>query len=296
MSNYVDIQFISKGTICRGWLYSPNNNSTKNPCIIMAHGFGGTKELRLDAYAEAFTSAGYSVLVFDYRHFGSSDGNPRQLLSIKKQHEDWHSALAYARSLDGVDTRRIILWGTSFSGGHVAKIAVEDGDIAAVISQVPHLNGPATLHVAGMMQILKLSIAGIRDILHKTFCLNPFYIGIVGEPGELAAMTAPGEATAMEKLVPSGFNLNNKIAARICLSVAFYSPGKLARYIKIPWLIQVSLKDATTPIYPAEIAASRASNAELIYYDVGHFAVYVQPNFEKTVADQIDFLQRHVTL
>jgi fermentation-respiration switch protein FrsA (DUF1100 family) len=293
MSNRVDIQFISQGTLCRGWYYSPNIN-TKTPCIIMAHGFGATKELRLDAYAERFANAGYRVLVFDYRHLGSSDGNPRQLLSIKKQHEDWHAALSYARSLDRVDTKRIILWGTSFSGGHVAKITVEDGDIAAVISQVPHLNGPATLHTAGIMQILKLSIAGIRDILHKIFYLKPFYIGIIGEPGELAAMTAPGEAAAMEKLVPPGFKINNKIAARICLSVALYSPGRLARYIKIPWLIQASRKDATTPVYPAEIAASRSLNAELIHYNVGHFAVYVQPDFEKTVTDQLDFLLRHV--
>jgi alpha/beta superfamily hydrolase len=32
--------------------------------------------MRLDAYAEAFAEAGYHALVFDYRHFGDSEGEP----------------------------------------------------------------------------------------------------------------------------------------------------------------------------------------------------------------------------
>ena len=46
----------------------------------MAHGFSGVREQRLDAYAERFAQAGLAVLVFDYRHFGASGGEPRQLL------------------------------------------------------------------------------------------------------------------------------------------------------------------------------------------------------------------------
>ena len=69
-----DIQFPSRGLACRGWFYSAGNDK-KRPCIVMAHGFGGVKEMRLDAYAERFSAAGYHVLVFDYRHFGASDGS-----------------------------------------------------------------------------------------------------------------------------------------------------------------------------------------------------------------------------
>ncbi|MGX9145996.1 hypothetical protein [Mesorhizobium sp. 128a] len=48
----------------------------------MAHGLGGIKEMRLDAFAERFSDAGYACLVFDYRNFGASEGAPRQLLDI----------------------------------------------------------------------------------------------------------------------------------------------------------------------------------------------------------------------
>lgn len=48
--------------------------------LVMAHGLGGVRQMRLDAFAERFSSAGYRCLVFDYRHFGASAGEPRQLL------------------------------------------------------------------------------------------------------------------------------------------------------------------------------------------------------------------------
>ena len=51
--------------------------------IVMAHGLGGTRRMRLTAFAERFVAEGYACLVFDYRYFGDSEGQPRQLLDIK---------------------------------------------------------------------------------------------------------------------------------------------------------------------------------------------------------------------
>ena len=79
--------------------------------------------MRLDAYAERFRAAGYACLVFDYRNFGDSEGAPRQLLDIRMQLQDWTVAVAYSRTLAGIDHNRIGLWGTSFSGGHVIATA-----------------------------------------------------------------------------------------------------------------------------------------------------------------------------
>jgi hypothetical protein len=41
-----------------------------------------------------------TALAFDYRHFGDSDGTPRQLLDIAHQLEDWQAAIAYARATE----------------------------------------------------------------------------------------------------------------------------------------------------------------------------------------------------
>jgi hypothetical protein len=60
--------------------------------------------------------------VFDYRHFGASDGQPRQLIDIAGQLDDYRAAICFARSLRGVNAKRIALWGTSLSGGHVIAV------------------------------------------------------------------------------------------------------------------------------------------------------------------------------
>jgi hypothetical protein len=75
----------------------------------MAHGFSATRELRLPAYAERFCAAAIGVLLFDYRHFGASGGEPRELLDISRQHADFHRALAYARDLDDGAARPIMV-------------------------------------------------------------------------------------------------------------------------------------------------------------------------------------------
>ena len=87
-----DVVFISHGERCAGWFYSAEGVERAS-CVVMAHGLAAVKEMRLDAYAERFAAAGHHVLVFDYRHFGASTGEPRQLLDIGRQHEDWAAAV-----------------------------------------------------------------------------------------------------------------------------------------------------------------------------------------------------------
>jgi len=77
--------------------------------LVMAHGLGAVRTMRLDAYAERFGAAGYACLVFDYRNFGDSGGRPRQVLDVDMQLAHWAAAVAYAHTLDGVDQRRIAL-------------------------------------------------------------------------------------------------------------------------------------------------------------------------------------------
>jgi uncharacterized protein len=134
-----EIRFRSGGEECAGWFYRPGDADGNVPCVVLAHGFGALKEGRLDAYAERFAVAGYAALVFDYRNFGESGGEPRQLIDIGAQHEDWRAAVSDARGREGVDADRIALWGTSFSGGHVIATGARDSRVAAVIAQSPFL-------------------------------------------------------------------------------------------------------------------------------------------------------------
>jgi len=294
------VSFVSKETPCAGLFYestfscsskgSDATNSSRQACIVMAHGFAGIKEMRLQAYAHQFSQAGYHVLMFDYRHFGESEGEPRQLLDIEKQHEDWRAAIAYARSIDGVDPNKIIIWGSSFSGGHVLKIAAEDKSIAAVISQVPHFSGLASGLSGGILHAAKLTVAGVIDQVGALCGLSPYYIDAIGMPGDLAVMNSEGEYQGYMSLLPSEHPYRNEVAARVCLQAVRYSPGKYLKKIVAPVLVQVGLNDKTTP--PAATLRACSKNKHVItkQYHFGHFDVYVDPGFEITIKDQIEFL------
>jgi hypothetical protein len=161
---------------------------------------------------------------------------------------------------------------------------------------VPHLNGPATAGAAGLKQNVRLGIAACKDIMRMVFRRDPYYVDIVAAPGELGAMTAPNALEGVLKLIPAGFAYDKHVAARIFLSIIRYSPGNLSHTIQCPWLVQVALRDRTTPVKPAIKAVQRAPKGEIIKYDVDHFDVYVSPHFERVVSDQLDFLKRHVAL
>jgi dienelactone hydrolase len=59
-----DVTFPSQGLELAAWLYRPEGDGS-HPIVVMAHGFSGPRELRLDAYAERFQAAGLGALVFD---------------------------------------------------------------------------------------------------------------------------------------------------------------------------------------------------------------------------------------
>lgn len=82
-----DVDFYSGGTRCSAWLYFPTE-AAKCPVIVMAHGLGGVREMRLNTYAERFSSAGYACFLFDYRNHGASDGNKRQRINVREQLAD----------------------------------------------------------------------------------------------------------------------------------------------------------------------------------------------------------------
>lgn len=290
-----DLQFDSQGEACAAWFYQPAGEGPR-PVVVMAHGLGAIKEMRLDAYAQAFAEAGYACLVFDYRHFGESGGQPRQLLDIKKQHQDWQAAVAFARRQACVDAQRVILWGTSLSGGHVLEVAAKDSGIAAVIAQVPHLSGTASLKMLSLAKILSLTLHGSYDSLRGLLGLSPHYILSSGEPGDAAIMTAPGESAGYLSLLPEGRAFDRRIAARFASTVGLYSPIKALPKLQMPVLIQVGHEDKTTPPGPAIAAAPRHSNVALLAYQTGHFQPYIEPLFSRVVGDQLAFLRREVPL
>jgi len=89
--------------------------------------------------ATAFQSAGYTVLLYDNRGVGTSDGQPRGESDPAKQTSDLHAAVSFLkRSFSTVvDPTRIALWGYSFSAACALAAAGLDKRIKAVVAVCP---------------------------------------------------------------------------------------------------------------------------------------------------------------
>lgn len=291
----MEMRFRSGADDCAGVLIPPEARTGTAPCVVLGHGFGALKEGGPIRVGERFAAAGYAALAFDYRHFGESGGEPRQLLDFGRQQADWRAAVECARSLKEVDPDRIVLWGSSLGGGHAIHTAAQDARLAAAIAQVPFVDGLACLRAAGPAATLRLVRAGIGDKLAALAGRPPRLAPIVGPPGTLAAMSSSDAEPGYRAMYDEGFAWRNEVAARVFLRVGSYRPGREAGRVRCPLLVQVASEDVVTPARQAADAARRAPRGELVTYPgIGHFDIYRGERFELAVADQLEFLARHV--
>lgn len=292
-----------KGNKIAAWHFLPSNNALSNakgaPAVIMGHGLALTRDCGLQIYAEQFAAAGMHVIAFDYRCFGESEGQPREMISVKMQVEDYHAALAYARQLPGVDSTRIGVWGTSYSGGIATQCAYEDGNVQALVIQVPNLDNLATgvfmtkhLTLTAPVRGLKIVWDGARDTIASLFGLNPVYIKAQGRIGSGAAYENDESMDQFDQI--RGPMWQNRLLARDFVTIPF-RPIKHIKDIKCNIQIFAADNDDLTPAGPAYKAAEIAgSRAELHSYPMGHFGIYVGDVLKDALQKQTRFFSEQL--
>jgi pimeloyl-ACP methyl ester carboxylesterase len=286
-------QFESGETFCAATIFRGPEEGPR-PTIVMGHGLGSVRQMRIPAYAERFVAAGYNCVSFDYRYFGDSGGSPRQLLDIGRQLEDWKAAVAFARSLPEVDADQVILWGTSFGGGHVLVTASEDARVAAVIAQCPFVDGIASAAASRPSTAIKVTALAMRDLLAARLGREPVMVASAGRVGETALMAAPDCYDGYLQLVPEGASFENQVAARFGWNVTTHRPIKKVASIQAPTFYAICENDTVAPASAAQKAALATPRGAAKLYDIGHFDIYVGDAFETAISDQIAFLRQHV--
>lgn len=284
-----DIRIPAQDEQIAAYLYRPAVTDRAVPCVVMAHGFSGTRDDALPGYAEVFRDAGFAVVLFDYRHFGASTGTPRQLLHIGRQRQDYRTVIAWARRLEGVDADRIVAWGTSFSGGTVLAVAAEDPRLAAVIAQAPMTDALASVLQVPPTTVPRVILAAIRDQIGAWRGRPPLTLPAVGAPGTVAAMTSPDAEAGLQAVISPKSLWRNEFAARLMLTFPFNRQGRKATRLQMPVLFCVCDHDTVTPPGPTVAAARRAPRGEIRHYPCGHFDIYHDPQAK---ADQVEFLVR----
>jgi pimeloyl-ACP methyl ester carboxylesterase len=281
-----DAEFSSGGETCAAWLYPVDVTSDSAPIVVMAHGLTGTRRDRLGAFAERFASAGIAALVFDYRGFGDSSGEP-DLFEPERQLADWRSAIEFARSIPGIDPDRVATFGSSLGGGNALAAAAEDPHIAAAISQVPFLDRDRQSY-RGHPEVARQMLAAARE---------GGYLPAVGQPHEAAFIRAPDAEKGWRHVVAIGEDSRWRNRCSAAWLLGPYNPIKHAGTLHCPWLVCVAADDQVAQPAPAIEAARRAPHGELrLYPGVDHFDIYDGPEHEAVVADELGFLYRHLLL
>ena len=293
MADRLRVEFPSGGETCVGYVYRPPTPSAHGACVVMAHGFGGTQEGSLARNAADFAAAGFTALSFDYRSFGESGGQPRQVIDILAQHADWRAAIAVARDLPGVRPDRLALWGSSLGGGHVLAVAAGDPTVAAVIAQVPFIRFPGKVEGLNREQRRALSRAAIADWIAGKRGRPPVYVKAVGNPGEVAVM--PVEDAVRNIMAMDNPTWRNEVSPRALLDMAlWYRPGKTARRLAMPVLLSIAEHDREAPAAFARQLVARAPKGELRSYPCRHFQFYDEDVRAIVLADQLSFLTTHL--
>lgn len=273
--------------------YIPKTNN-KSAVIIMAHGFAGLRQFKLIQYAQRFAQAGYAVILFDYRYWGGSTGKPREMISINSQLEDWKTMIQYASTCKFIDNRRIVLWGTSLSGGYALSLASELKNIQAIMVQIPYVDGAETAKLYPLQrypQALKLSS---QDYMGSKMGLNPKRLPVVDQY-KLCFMPTADSYYVYLSIVNPDYYWSGEVPARVFFNLMRYRPIQLVRQINIPVLFIAAQHDSLIPIESSREAATNiAPFVSYHEWDMKHFDIYHGSWFEKAVTTQLEFLHQHI--
>lgn len=288
------LEFRVGADLLRADWYRPAG-SARPPVVVMGHGFGAERRFGLPVFAERLCSAGLAVLLFDYRGFGDSEGAPRGLVDPGRHLADFAAAVRCAQELKEVDGARLALWGTSFGGGHVLMTAARRRDIAAVVAQVPHVDGLASALRYPPRLLPGAVWRALRDLAAAALGRAPVRVPIVGHTG-VRCLAPPDCYDGYRRLVPVGAVWQENVPARILLTILGYRPIRAVHRIQTPVLIVAAEHDSLIPFATTCKTAARIARCQFEVLPVGHFDLYQGPWFEQNIALQVAFLRRHLGL
>ncbi|MCC5809003.1 MAG: alpha/beta fold hydrolase [Ectothiorhodospiraceae bacterium] len=303
------------GTRLEGWLIQPSNDAP-GPLVIMAPGLTGTKDAHLEPFAWHFAARGLAVLLFDFRCFGGSDGEPRHWVDPFRHVADYRSAIDYATSdlarRGVVDPGRLVLWGSSFSGGSALVAAAQSPEVAAVVAQCPYIETPPEQVPTGRAHaryifwtVLDLARSAVNRLL-PGWC-PPLYMPAFGSPGELAFASSAenpsrkdperrGARFWQRMPEPLRGGWENKLLARFLADFDRFKPLDSINAVACPILLVAAEHDDLIPLRYIERAheAAAPGSCELAVFPCRHFDLYLEPIQQENAENQSAFIRRAV--
>jgi hypothetical protein len=268
----VPAEFFSEGERIAAIWRTPDEVESPLRAIVQGPGWLGLKDAALYLrYHEAFTQAGFGVLIIDYRGFGKS-GGPREL-SPRVQLEDLVNAVTYLLAREDVDPEAIAVFGTGGTGGgNAVLLAARDRRIRAAVSQVPVADGADWLRRMRSEAEWFAFLAELEADRHTRVTTGQ---GRRVHPREeIMVPTAERRATKVKADVDDHIPSDVSLAAAD--EILAYRPIDAAKGLMTPLLVVAVDNDATTPTdHAVALYEAAAGPRKLVMQrNTTHYAAY----------------------
>ncbi|KAJ8488729.1 hypothetical protein ONZ45_g13855 [Pleurotus djamor] len=276
------------------WLFKPKAGADKSlPLVIAGHGMMVIKEAGLAIFGERWAiDAGYASLIFDYRGFGDSDGEPRNLVSLEQQLQDYKTVLKWARERpESFRNDKIVVMGSALSGLSVAQLLLEDTGLAGGMAHSPMLDGYASLNAMPFNPWLMFW--ALMDTIKSKLGLSPIFVQAVGTPNEYAALNTPSFVAMFAQGKIPFTEAPNLINPRVCFEIMGTRPGVNLKIAYAPMLVIATKDDDMIPFAVAKSVAEAAPDiVTLVEAPGGHFDIMKGgQSYELNITAQIRFLK-----
>jgi hypothetical protein len=178
-----------------------------------------------------------------------------------------------------------VLWGYSLAAGPALKAAVNDRQIAAVLTISPFLDGLARIRRSPIRNTAWIVPRAVADLIGLRTT-----IPATAPPGGHGAMVLPGEADGFARIVKNGSPWPNQVPAAAAVTTVAHRRQTLARHLHCPVWVGIGDNDRSVSETAAEQLATRAPAGELHRYPFDHFDPLAGTAPKLVARDQIKFL------
>ena len=288
------ITFYSEGHKLSGDLYLPEKIAPgeKRAGIVLCHGYTGVKDLYLPDNARVLNEAGYVVLTFDYKGWGTSEGE-RSRLAPYSRVADVQAALTILGLQAQVDENRLGIYGTSYGGATVVWTGAIDPRVKCIVSCVGVGHGarwmrsvrrPDEWHDLGVRAKTdreKRAVDGESAPTDRAEIL-------------LADRQSAELAAAARKNNPNA--INTLPAEFIDETLQFHPEWVVDKIAPRPILFIATDDDRLVPPEESVSLYEKAGEPKklVILKGYGHYEVYVEPAFSEVMAATVDWFGRYL--
>lgn len=277
------VTFAAEGVTLFGRLYLSQQRA-RAPAVIVTGSWTTVKEQMPANYAPHLAEAGYTVLTFDFRGFGESEGEPREVESAAQKARDIRAAVRFLQLNEHSDKDRIGVLPICASSGYTVLAAMDEPAIRSIAMVAPWLHNRQIVEsiyggAAGVAERLQKAEAARRRF-HETGKVD--YIKAASNSDPTAAMYWEGDAL--------DYYLNPKRGAIPQWGARFavmawtewlqFDPIAMAPRVKVPTRLLTGEQTAT-PGGAKLFASGMTARHDMVFSEGTQFDFYDNP---KTVS------------